>query len=127
MKGTLRLLSAALFLTIATPSYAEDSPKPDTTKSSAKQQTTKRTVTIGAGESAEVPLGAKFKTMRIKVDAKLDYKIKRGSEFLSSGHTTGSNFIGLEQDGVVAHTLVLTNPGKEPIVANVEIIIAARK
>lgn len=54
--------------------------------------------------------GKDFATANIKVTkgGKLKYEIRRGNEFLSSGHTTGSN-ITLNSDGRSNYTITFIN------------------
>ncbi len=54
--------------------------------------------------------GKEFATLQITQTAGVDFKyeLKRGSEFLSSGHTTGSN-ITLNSDGKSTYTIIIIN------------------
>lgn len=54
--------------------------------------------------------GKEFSNLQITQTAgeSFKYEIKRGSEFLSSGHTTGSN-IRLNSDGKSTYTIVIIN------------------
>ncbi|MEK7725209.1 MAG: hypothetical protein AAB336_12715 [Acidobacteriota bacterium] len=65
-------------------------------------------------EEAEKPnwsiSGKKFQNLSIKQTkgGKFKYEIRRGSEFLSSGHTTGSN-ITINSDGKSDYTITIIN------------------
>jgi len=54
--------------------------------------------------------GKKFGNLSIKqtTGGKFKYEIRRGSEFLSSGHTTGSN-IQIKSDGKSTYTITIIN------------------
>ncbi len=54
--------------------------------------------------------GKQFSNLQIKQtnSGKFKYEIRRGSEFLSSGHTTGSN-IQIQSDGKSIYTITIIN------------------
>ncbi len=58
--------------------------------------------------------GTKFSNLNIKQtnSGKFKYEIHRGGEFLSSGHTTGSN-IKVESDGKSSYTISIINEEEE--------------
>lgn len=65
-------------------------------------------------EEAEMPRwsisGKQFETLTVKQTkgGKFKYEIRRGNEFLSSGHTTGSN-ITINSDGKSDYTITIIN------------------
>jgi hypothetical protein len=67
--------------------------------------------------------GKKFENLSIKQTkgGKFTYEIRRGSEFLSSGHTTGSN-IQVISDGKSTYTITIINEENKarPIVLTLE-------
>lgn len=70
-------------------------------------------------EEAEMPRwsisGKQFSNLSIKQTkgGKFKYEIRRGSEFLSSGHTTGSN-ITINSDGKSDYTITIINEEDKP-------------
>ncbi|MFZ1700206.1 MAG: hypothetical protein WBO10_10125 [Pyrinomonadaceae bacterium] len=67
--------------------------------------------------------GKGFRTLAIKQtnDGKFKYEIRRGGEFLSSGHTTGSN-IQVKSDGNSTYKLRIINEENDsrPIVLSIK-------
>jgi hypothetical protein len=59
--------------------------------------------------------GKQFENLSIKQTkgGKFKYEIRRGSEFLSSGHTTGSN-ITINSDGKSTYTITIINEEDQP-------------
>ncbi|MBK9165818.1 MAG: hypothetical protein IPM21_18290 [Acidobacteria bacterium] len=59
--------------------------------------------------------GKQFRNLSIKQTkgGKFKYEIHRGSQFLSSGHTTGSN-ITINSDGKSTYTITIINEDDQP-------------
>lgn len=59
--------------------------------------------------------GKKFEKLSIKQTKgeKFKYEIRRGSEFLSSGHTTGSSIM-INSDGKSTYTITIINEENKP-------------
>lgn len=59
--------------------------------------------------------GKQFSTLQIKQtnSGKFKYEIRRGNEFLSSGHTTGSN-IQIQSDRKSTYTITIINKEDKP-------------
>lgn len=59
--------------------------------------------------------GKQFRNLSIKQTrgGKFKYEIRRGSQFLSSGHTTGSN-IQIKSDGKSTYTITIINEEEQP-------------
>ena len=74
-------------------------------------------------EEGQTPIwsisGKNFGNLSIKQTRgeKFKYEIRRGNQFLSSGHTTGSNFM-IRSDGKSTYTITIINEGDKarPIV-----------
>ena len=77
------------------------------------------TVTIAANGSTTVTYdGKNFASLKLSVgNTQLKYRLARGSEILSSGHTTG--VIEIKSDGTSKYSLKLANPTKSSVTTKI--------
>ena len=112
-KLTIQLLALAIAITTfsATETFAQKSIKLD---ANGKAKITAMIKPVKPGENSDKDIwsisGKKFNTLQIKQtnSGKFKYEIRRGNEFLSSGHTTGSN-IQIQSDGKSNYTITIIN------------------
>ena len=115
-KLTIRLLTIAIAVIAfsATESFAQKRINLDANGSTTISATIKPWK-VEEGSSSWSISGKQFANLSIKQTrgGKFKYEIRRGSEFLSSGHTTGSN-ITIRSDGKSTYTITIINEEDTP-------------
>ena len=111
-KLTIRLLTIAIAVIAfsATDAIAQKRIKLDENGSATISATIKPWKVEEAEFASWTISGKQFSNLSIKqtIGGKFKYEIRRGSEFLSSGHTTGSN-ITINSDGKSTYTITIIN------------------
>ena len=104
------MITIAVIVFSATDAIAQKTIKLDA-NGKAKISTTIKPWKVEEGEKAVWSIsGKQFEKLSIKQtnSGKFKYEIRRGSEFLSSGHTTGSS-ITINSDGKSTYTITIIN------------------
>jgi len=112
-KLTIQLLALAIAITTfsATETFAQKTIKLD---ANCKAKITAMIKPVKPGDNSDKDIwsisGKQFSNLQIKQtnSGKFKYEIRCGNEFLSSGHTTGSN-IQIQSDGKSNYTITIIN------------------
>lgn len=109
-KLTIQFLIIAVIAFSATDAFAQKRINLDATGKATISATIKPVKMGDIAQSVWSISGKQFGKLQIKQtnSGKFKYEIRRGSEFLSSGHTTGSN-IQIQSDGKSTYTITIIN------------------